>query len=218
MPLLREIGIGILHGNYSRYVVDLNRPIENKPLYKDGRFTTGIFPLYSFQKEKLYVEEVYLENKGISLAEQERRLSLYYKPYHRALTEKLEELKKEFSQILLWEAHSIKRLLPAIHPKPFPDLILGDGNAATAKKDIIKLCLESLERSNYSFTYNQPFQGGYITRHYSNPEQGIHAVQLEMSQDIYMEEKRKEILPQPFSSLQNVLLQLLKTLGKTLGA
>ena len=205
-------GIGMIHGNYSRYLVDINRPMEDTSLYQDGRLITGLFPTQSFQKEKLYLKEREIHNE-----EKEKRLCLYYKPYHEELTKRLEELKKEFSQVLLWEGHSIKRFVPTLHPKPFQDLILGDGNTTTAKKSIITTCMEILEKSSYSIAHNHPFQGGYITRHYGNPDQGIHAIQLEISQDIYMKEERKEIIPESFSSLQSLLLQLLKILEKNLG-
>ncbi len=177
-----DMGITTLHARYSRYVVDLNRDPEGQPLYKDGRQETELMPTRSFAGEPLY------DGAAPDAAEQKRRVAAYYRPYHDKLRGLLAEMKKKFGVVLLYDAHSIVRFVPTIRPTPFPDLILGDQRGRTADARIIQTAVDSLQAGGrYELSHNDPFQGGYITRHYGQPFAGVHALQLEMSQDVYME-------------------------------
>lgn len=177
-----DLGITTIHAKYSRWVIDLNRDAENRALYNDGRIITDLTPSTDFFGSEIYTDEKFVPDE----AERERRLEIYYKPYHRKIESLLQERKAEFGTVLLWDAHSIRRLVPTINPEPFPDLILGDNDGKSADEKIIEIALNGLKKGNYQTNHNAPFKGGQITRFFGRPTENIHALQLEMSKPLYM--------------------------------
>jgi N-formylglutamate deformylase len=178
------LGITMITANYSRWVIDLNRDPQSKPLYSDGRVITGLCPTTNFLGEPIYQDE----RKEISLVEIENRVTQYYEPYHQQIEKELARLHKKFGKVLLWDCHSIRQFVPSIHIEKFPDLILGDADGISASSELIATAMDSLQNSGYSFSHNHPFKGGYITRHYGKPEFNRHALQLEMSKINYMDD------------------------------
>jgi N-formylglutamate deformylase len=178
------LGITMITANYSRWVIDLNRDPQSKPLYSDGRVITGLCPTTNFLGEPIYQDE----RKEISLVEIEKRVTQYYEPYHQRIEEELARLHQKFGTVLLWDCHSIRQFVPSIHAEKFPDLILGDADGASASSELIATAIDSLQNSGYSFSHNHPFKGGYITRHYGKPEFNRHALQMEMSKINYMDD------------------------------
>ena len=178
------LGITMITANYSRWVVDLNRDPQSKPLYADGRVITGLCPTTNFLGEPIYKDE----RKEISSIEIENRVNQYYETYHQQIEKELARLHQKFGKVLLWDCHSIRQFVPSIHSEKFPDLILGDADGTSASPELIAIALESLQKSGYSFSHNHPFKGGYITRHYGKPEFHRHALQLEMSKINYMDD------------------------------
>ena len=208
------MGITIIYGVYSRWVIDLNRDPQSKPLYSDGRIITGLCPTTTFLGESLYLDE----RSEVNHAEVQRRLEKYYWPYHRKLEELLTSLRNEFGQVLVWDCHSIRQLVPTIHKEKFPDLILGDADGTSASPGLIETAIRNLESSGFSFQHNYPFKGGYITRHYGRPSENQHALQLEMSKINYMDdeelrydtsraEKMRTVLQRTLDSLINQLVK-----------
>ena len=179
-----SLGIGILHATHARYVVDLNRSPLSEPLYSDGRILTDAIPLQQFDGKELY-------QTPPSPAEKSKRIEQYFQPYHTQIQSRLHQIHREFGIALLFDAHSIKRFVPTIQPLPFPDLILGSNDQQSAHPDIINPAWKWLQDSRFHAQHNTPFKGGYITRTYGRPSEGIHALQLEMSQDIYMNEEKQ---------------------------
>jgi N-formylglutamate amidohydrolase len=174
----------MITANYSRWVIDLNRDPQSKPLYSDGRVITGLCTATNFLGEPIYKDE----RKEISSIEIENRVSQYYETYHQQIEKELARLHQKFGKVLLWDCHSIRQFVPSIHSEKFPDLILGDADGTSASSPLIAIAAESLQNSGYSFSHNHPFKGGYITRHYGKPEVNCHALQLEMSKINYMDD------------------------------
>lgn len=179
-----ELGITIIHAKYSRWVIDLNRDSESKPLYNDGRIITELVPKTDFLGNEIYVDKKFVP----SPEEIERRLQNYYRPYYQKIESLLAERSEEFGEVLLWDAHSIRRFVPTIHAQPFPDLILGDNDERSARKEIVEIALNGLKQGKYGVNHNSPFKGGNITRHFGKPETRIHALQLEMAKTNYMDD------------------------------
>lgn len=207
-----ELGIPILKANYSRWVVDLNRNPDSSPLYHDGRVLTGLCTSTTFLGEPIYLDE----RTEVTSTEVARRKALYFKPYHEALQLLLDETKARFGQVLLWDCHSIRRLVPAIHAGPFPDLILGSADQTSASAELIALALQQLGSGPYSLSHNTPFKGGYITRHFGRPEARQHALQLEMSKDVYMDDAEQAYDQARATQIRAILRQTLLTLGQSL--
>ncbi|MDB3905068.1 N-formylglutamate amidohydrolase [Crocinitomicaceae bacterium] len=177
-----ELGITVIEAIYSRWVIDLNRTPENKSLYDDGRIITSLCPVTDFKGDPLYISAQHEPtNKEI-----QRRLHKYYEPYHEKIDLILDELRNEFGNVLFWDAHSIRRNVSTIQKDDFPDLILGNNDGKTASSKIIENALNSLQKSNLTVKHNHPFKGGFLTRSKGDPENNIHALQLEMSKDLYM--------------------------------
>lgn len=179
-----ELGITVIHAKYSRWVIDLNRDPESKPLYTDGRIITELVPKTDFLGNEIYVDKKFLPDEK----EIERRLENYYRPYYRKIQSLLAERLEEFGRVLLWDAHSIRRFVPTIREEPFPDLILGDADERSAGREVIEIALKGLKSGKYGVNHNTPFKGGHITRFFGKPERGVHALQLEMAKTNYMDD------------------------------
>lgn len=178
------MGITIIHAVYSRWVIDLNRDPQSKPLYTDGRIITPLCPTTDFFGNLIYKDE----REEVAVAEVKRRTDKYYAPYHSKLKELLAEIKNEFGKVLLWECHSIRQSVPTIYKDKFPDLILGDADGTSASAEISEAALQLLKSAKYQVNHNHPFKGGYITRQFCNPKNNEHALQLEMTKVNYMDD------------------------------
>ncbi|HVI26294.1 MAG TPA: N-formylglutamate deformylase [Xanthomonadaceae bacterium] len=179
----KELGASVLVPRHSRYVVDLNRPPDDASLYP-GQNTTGLCPAVRFSGEP-----VYREGEAPDPAEVAARVEQYWRPYHAALEAELQRLRARHGRVVLWEGHSIRGECPFLFEGRLPDLNLGtaDGRScAPALQERLTAVLRGQQR--YDWVVNGRFKGGYITRHYGDPAQGIDAVQLEISQRIYMDE------------------------------
>jgi N-formylglutamate amidohydrolase len=192
-------------------VIDLNRNPDGAKLYHDSRQETSLVPSRTFEGDPLYKNPEHL-NAG----EIERRMELYFKPYHAKIAEILAEMKKTSRNVIFFDGHSIKRQVSTIQSEPFPDLILGNADGKSAHPQIIETALGRLKASNFQVTHNHPFKGGYLTRSFGKPAQGIHALQLEMSQDIYMDELTTKLVPAKQKALQKVLTDLMENLIRSI--
>lgn len=209
-----SLGASVLSATHSRYVVDLNRPLSGESLYP-GQTTTGLFPTETFRGDALY-----LAGREPNEAEQKRRGATYWQPYHDALQAELARLKALHGQVLLWEAHSIASVLPRLFDNRLPDLNLGTNSGESCSETVFDGVLQALKsQSSYNWVSNGRFKGGFITRHYGRPQDGIHAIQLEMSQCLYMDEQAPfAYLPERAEGVKPVIRQMLENaLGKLQG-
>jgi N-formylglutamate deformylase len=180
----REVGASMLIPSHSRYVIDLNRPPDGANLYP-GRDTTGLCPLDTFDKAPLYVAGREPDDAAIA-ARRER----YWRPYHEALIAELARLKQAHGRALLWEAHSIRSQVPRLFDGRLPDFNFGTADGASALPGLADELAQRVAAydGGYTSVSNGRFKGGYITRHYGAPDDGIHAIQLELVQLTYMNE------------------------------
>jgi formiminoglutamase len=207
-----DLGASVLAAEYSRFVIDLNRPSDDKPLYAGA--TTGLYPSTLFEGDPLFKE-----GQVPGKEERARYLEQIWTPYHDTLRNELERLRDEFGYALLFDAHSIRGHIPHLFDGRLPDFNLGTFNGASCDPELEKR-VEAVCASarNYSHVLNGRFKGGHITRHYGNPAENIHAVQLELAQSTYMEEfvpfhYRKD-LAEPTRGVLKELLQGMITWGR----
>ena len=183
-PLAQSLGASLLRPLASRYVVDLNRPADGHALYP-GRRETGLVSTIGFDGQPLYLDA----DGEPDTAEVQRRVNGYWRPYHEALGQELARLKARHGRVVLWEGHSIRSHVPMLFDGRLPDLNLGTADGASCSPALQRRLASALEgQQAYSFVVNGRFKGGYITRHYGRPEEGIEAVQLELAQCNYMDE------------------------------
>ncbi|HDR9161601.1 TPA: N-formylglutamate deformylase [Burkholderia vietnamiensis] len=178
----KAAGASMLGARISRYVIDLNRPPSGESLYP-GQTTTGLCPTETFHGEPLYAN-----GAGPGATEIAERLEAYWKPYHARLRDELERLKAKHGAVLLWEAHSIASVLPRLFDGKLPDLNLGTNSGASCDARILDAVTGTLDAQPFTWVANGRFKGGYITREYGRPADGVHAMQLEMCQSTYMDE------------------------------
>jgi N-formylglutamate deformylase len=176
------LGATVLQATVSRYVIDLNRPATGESLYP-GMVTTSLCPTETFRGEPLY-------RAGFDpqQAEVARRVDTYWRPYHQALKEELARLRQLHANVLLWEAHSIASVLPRLFECKLPDLNFGTADGTSCDEGVVTGAVTAVRASEWSWVVNGRFKGGFITRRYAAPADGMHAIQLEMCQSLYMNE------------------------------
>ena len=177
----QDLGATTLWATHSRYVADLNRDPENRALYP-GKFETALCPLSDFDRNGLY-RDGYVPDE----AEITRRRDTYWKPYHAQLRAALDAARVAHGHALLIDAHSIRPAIPSLFDGRLPDLNFGSNDGltlATALREVVRHWGES--QADYSFVVDGRFKGGYTTRHYGRPQSGIHALQIEIVQDRYL--------------------------------
>jgi N-formylglutamate deformylase len=113
---------------------------------------------------------------------------MYWQPYHDALRDELTRLRSQHRNVLLWEAHSIASVLPRLFEGKLPDLNIGTQDGRTAAPSVQEAVQRAAAASPFTWIANGRFKGGFITRHAGAPQDGVHAVQLEMCQSTYMSE------------------------------
>ena len=180
---LDELGASVLQPRYSRYVIDLNRPPDDTPMYP-GASNTELCPTRFFTGDALYAE-----GRAPDAQERTRRREQYWEPYHHALAGEVQRLKQVHGFAVLWDAHSIRSRIPWLFEGVLPDLNIGTAGGASAALAIEEaVTREAAAEDAFTHVVNGRFKGGYITRHYGRPGEHVHAVQLEMVQRTYMDE------------------------------
>ena len=204
------LGASLIVPVHSRYVVDLNRPSENTPMYP-GVNNTELVPTRFFTGEPLY-----REGCAPDAAEVARRVATYWRPYHDALAAELARLRSEHGHAVLWDGHSIKSELPWLFSGRLPELNVGTAGGASCSPSLRAAIGEALAaQPSFSHVIDGRFKGGHITRHYGRPAQHIHAIQLEMCWSTYMAEEPPYRLDEArVAKLEPVLRSLL---GAVLG-
>jgi N-formylglutamate deformylase len=155
---------------------------------------------------------VYLDGQAPSADEIAARIDTYWRPYHAALQDELARIHATHGRVLLWEGHSIRGSdLEFLFPGRLPDLNLGTSGGATCARERQARVEDALaKQSRYDFVVNGRFKGGYITRHYADPARGIDAIQLEISQRIYMDEETFDYEPDKAAGAQAAIRSLLE--------
>ena len=207
-----EQGASILAAEYSRFVIDLNRPADDQPLYAGA--TTGLYPATLFDGSPLFREGL-----APAAAERAHYLAQIWTPYHQTLAQELARLRDEFGYALLFDAHSIRSRVPRLFEGRLPDFNLGTFDGASCAPSLAsRLSGICANATGYSQVLNGRFKGGHITRHYGNPTGHIHAVQLELAQSTYMEEfapfRFRQDLASPTQAVLKPLVQGLLDWGR----
>ncbi len=200
------LGASILRATHSRYVVDLNRPPDNANLYP-GQDTTGLCPTDAFDGTPLY-----LAGQAPDDAEIAARREAVWHPYHAQLAGELARIRSLHGVAVLWDAHSIRSVVPRFFDGRLPDFNLGTANGASCDPALADAVLAIANGApGYTAVLNGRFKGGHITRLYGQPSRGVHAIQMEMAQCTYMQEQTPfHYLPETAAKVQPHLLAMLQ--------
>jgi len=167
-----------------RYVIDANRDPADESLYP-GQNTTGLCPTTTFDGEPIY-----LDGQQPSADEIAERLQDYHRPYHDALGEQLERIRQKHGYVILYDCHSIRSLVPYLFDGRLPDFNIGSNSGRSCDPAIEQAVQRQCQAaSGYSSVVNGRFKGGWTTRHYGQPQAGVHAIQMELAQRRYMLEQ-----------------------------
>ncbi len=169
----------IVRANFHRYVVDANRDPSGASLYP-GQNTTGLAPLTDFNGEPIW-DEPPTED------EVERRRMDYHAVYHLTLASEIDRVRDAHGVAVLYDCHSIRSKIPFLFDGTLPDINIGTNNSATCAKAIEEAVADACVASDFSYVVNGRFRGGWTTRHYGNPDHGVHAIQMELAQSAYLE-------------------------------
>lgn len=204
----RELGASILVATHSRYVVDLNRPPDGASLYP-GQNVTGLCPVDDFDGLPIYHPAALAPDA----AEIAARRTAVWQPYHAQLAAELARIRAAHGVAVLWDAHSIRSVLPRFFEGKLPDLNLGTADGASCAPALAAALLAQAQGApGITAVLNGRFKGGHITRHHGQPAQQVHAVQLEMAQCIYMQEQMPfDYLPERAARIQPLLRAMLHT-------
>jgi N-formylglutamate deformylase len=202
----KDFDMSLLKTHISRYVVDMNRPPGNESLYP-GQSVPGLCPTTSFDDKEIYKNDQPTDN------EIQRRLEKYWQPYHQVIKDKLEVIKQQHGYAILIDCHSIKSEVPRFFEGQLPDINIGtnSGKSCSAEiEDKIKKSLDS--QKTYSYVFNQRFKGGFITRNYGQPQDNVHAIQIELSQVNYMDESNNRYDVEKAEKLKTVLIRMVNSI------
>ena len=171
----------IIGANFHRYVIDANRDPSGASLYP-GQNTTSLCPLTDFEGQPIY-----REGKEPSEAEIARRLATYHAPYHAALAAELERVRRKHGVVVLYDCHSIRSRIAFLFDGQLPDLNVGTNNGLTCAREmeqaVARICADA---DGFTSILNGRFRGGWTTRFYGRPDEGMHAIQMELAQHTHL--------------------------------
>ncbi len=200
----------IVKANFHRYVIDANRDPAGKSLYP-GQNTTSLCPTTDFEGKPIW-------NEGAEPAQEEitKRIEQFHTPYHQTLNAALQRVKKQHGYAILYDCHSIQSQLPYLFEGLLPALNIGTNDGQSCSPILQQVVHDVCESSEFSTVLNGRFKGGWTTRHYGQPDQRIHAIQMEITQASYMHETLPfDYAPDKAQYLHPVLKELLSQLANT---
>lgn len=178
-----ECGATLIVPRFSRYLIDLNRSSDNAPMYP-GQNNTELCPTRHFSGDALYREHLAPDTAEIA-----RRVAHYWQPYHDAVRDELARITQAHGHAVLFDAHSIRSELPWLFDGQLPHMSIGTANGNSCAQSLSNAAMRVFaSQDDFTHVLNGRFKGGHITRHFGNPGEGIHAIQLEMAWRTYMDE------------------------------
>ena len=216
-----SLGAPLLRARFPRAFIDPNRePFELDPeMFEDAlpeyvnthssRVAAG---LGTIARMVTSGREIYAGK--LRFAEAVERIETYYRPYHEALRGLIAQTRERFGYCLLIDCHSMPSVGGPMDPdagRGRADFVLGDGfgtSCGAAVTDTVEAVLLGHGRR---VVRNKPFAGGYTTRHYGRPAEGVHALQIEINRALYMNEDRitrRASLPRVAAQMSEVVAAL----------
>lgn len=197
-----ELGAPLLRALFPRAFVDPNRePYELDPAMfedqlpsfantKSPRVQAGLGTI-----ARVVANGAEIYGGKLRYAEAQGRINLFYKPYHAALERLIDETRAQFGFCILIDCHSMPSIGGPTDNDPGQarvDFILGDCFGVSCSARLTEVTEFELSRLGYMVTRNNPYAGGFTTRHYGRPRNGVHALQIEINRTLYMVEERIE--------------------------
>ncbi|MBS0319024.1 MAG: N-formylglutamate deformylase [Proteobacteria bacterium] len=180
---VRDMGATLMAATHSRYVVDLNRDPSGTALYP-GADNTELCPTRAFDHAPLY------RDAPPDAVEIDARIATFFTPYHDALAAEVARVKARHGYAVVLDGHSIPSAVPRFFDGRLPDLNLGTAGGTSCAPALERVAASTLAgATGFSHVVNGRFKGGWITRRFGTPATGVHALQLEMTQASYCDER-----------------------------
>ncbi|MCB5174189.1 N-formylglutamate deformylase [Microvirga lenta] len=177
-----SLGATVIRTSISRTVIDVNRDPSGVSLYP-GQATTELCPTTTFDGEPLYHPGAEPDHASI-----EERRNHFFEPYHATLRAEVDRLRSAHPAVVVYDCHSIRSVIPRLFEGTLPHFNIGTNGGTTCdgalSEEVERICTTS----EFSHVVNGRFKGGYITRNLGQPENGVHAVQMELACRGYMRE------------------------------
>lgn len=183
--LYDDLGPGVtsVRTTVHRYVIDVNRDPAQNSLYP-GQNTTSLVPLTDFDGQPIWHEGQAPDAQDVA-----QRLAAFHVPYHAALAAELARVKARHGFAILYDCHSIRGDIPFLFEGRLPDFNIGTNLGVTCDPALEDMVLTHCANAEgYSHVLNGRFRGGWTTRHYGRPDEGLHAIQMELAQATYCQE------------------------------
>lgn len=171
--------VTVVRANFHRYVIDANRAPDDASLYP-GQNSTGLVPATDFDGRPIW-------DRPITAEEIAARIADWHAPYHAALRAQIARLQAQHGVAILYDCHSIRARIPFLFDGVLPDLNIGTNGGTTCDPRIEAAVARIAAGSGYSHVLNGRFRGGWTTRHYGRPQDGVHAIQMEIAQSAYLQ-------------------------------
>lgn len=194
-----ELGATAVRTSIARTVIDVNRDPSGASLYP-GQATTELCPTTTFDGEPLQAPDE---------AEIARRRTLYFEPYHAALAEEIARLRATHLRVVVYDAHSIRSVVPRLFDGELPHFNIGTNSGASCDAGLTAAIERACDVAPFSQITNGRFKGGWITRRYGQPATGVHAVQMELACRGYMDEAAASYDPTRAAPMRAVLTGVL---------
>ncbi|MGF0539272.1 N-formylglutamate amidohydrolase [Agrobacterium sp. ES01] len=193
------IGAPLLLAHFPRAFVDVNR----EPYELDPRMFDGPLPPYANSHSirvagglgtipRIVAENMEIYFGRLPVEEAIMRIEEIYKPYHARLRKLIAQTHTRFGLGVLVDCHSMPGNLNASGGRNRPDFIIGDRYGTSASAELSRAAMSFLEDLGFHVARNKPYAGGFITEHYGRPSRGLHALQIEVSRALYVNEATLE--------------------------
>jgi N-formylglutamate deformylase len=200
-------GATLVRATFHRYVIDANRPPDGDSLYP-GQNTTGLVPLTDFDGAPIW-------DAPPDAADIAARRAAFHAPYHVALAAELDRVRAAHGVAILYDCHSIRSRIPFLFDGVLPDFNIGTADGASCDPRVASVVQGIAARAEgFSHILNGRFKGGWTTRHYGRPAEGVHAIQMELAQSTHLETERPPFAYDPARAgrLRPVLAEILHAL------
>ena len=184
-----NLGATLVRTAISRTVIDVNRDPSGASLYP-GQATTELTPTTTFDGEPLYRDGL-----APDAAEIAARRETWFEPYHAALRAEIDRLRVIHPRVVLYEAHSIRSRVPRLFDGELPQFNLGTNGGASCDLVLTAAVEAACDASGLTRVTNGRFKGGWTTRHYGQPSEGVHAFQMELACRGYMDDPAEAPTP-----------------------
>ncbi|WP_299143493.1 N-formylglutamate amidohydrolase [uncultured Tateyamaria sp.] len=194
--MVPQMGAPLLKAGAPRAFVDLNRSADElDPALIEGVRRQGHNPRIASGLgviPRVVANGRVIYRGKLSMREAERRIDLYWRPYHHMLQKLLDGAHLAHGQAVLIDCHSMPHEAMdgiARGGMARPDVVLGDRFGAAAGSDMVEIVEAAFANAGFTVARNAPFAGAYVTQAYGRPSRNQHAIQVEIDRSLYMNER-----------------------------